>query len=136
MISGGHQVGSHTWSHADLATLTAAEITDQMAQLETAHVALIGKAPTYMRPPYLSTNDLAVSTLTTLGYHIVSVDIDTFDYNEGPAGRIQNSINWFEGNQTSGGSIVLNHDPFEQTADVFVPAVITYLNGKGLKCKC
>lgn len=71
MISDGHQVGSHTWSHADLATLDAAGITSQMTQLETALNSIIGKTPTYMRPPYFSTNALALQTLGGLGYHVI-----------------------------------------------------------------
>lgn len=65
-----------------------------MGQLEAAHLSLIGKAPTYMRPPFLSTNDLAISTLKELGYKIVEIDIDTFDYETGPAGHIADSVQW------------------------------------------
>jgi len=133
MIAGGHQVASHTWSHADLATLTADGITSEMMQVQDAHLAIIGKAPRYMRPPYLSTNDLVVSTLKSLDYIIVEVDIDTFDYDEGPVGLIQNSIDWYEGNQTAGGTISLNHDPYQATGETFVPAIIAYLDSKGLK---
>jgi hypothetical protein len=114
--------------------MTSADtIVAEMAQLEAAHIQIIGKAPTYMRPPYLSTSPLALSTLEALQYHIISVDIDTFDYDEGPAGLIQNSIDWYEGNQTAGGTLSLNHDPYITTAQDFVPAIITYLDGKGLK---
>jgi len=133
MIAGGHQVASHTWDHADLATLTAAQITNEMLQLEAAHLAIIGKAPTYMRPPYLSTNALVISTLVGLGYKIIEVDIDTQDWAEDPIGEVALSIQWYEGNQTAGGTISLNHDPYQPTADTFVPAIITYLAGKGLK---
>jgi peptidoglycan/xylan/chitin deacetylase (PgdA/CDA1 family) len=124
-----------SWDHKDLATLTEAEIIGEMTQLEAAHQAIIGKTPRYMRPPYLSTNALVISTLVSLDYIIVEVDIDTFDYDEGPAGLIQLSIDWYEGNQTAGGTISLNHDPYITTAQDFVPAIIAYLNGKGLKCK-
>jgi len=133
MIAGGHQVASHTWSHADLATLDAEGIKSEMGQLETAHLSLIGKAPTYMRPPYLSLGGVAAETLAELGYKIVEVDIDTQDWAEGPAGTIENSIEWYKGNLTAGGSLSLNHDPYQATADTFVPAIITYLATLGLK---
>jgi len=86
-----------------------------------------------MRPPYLSTNDLALSTLAGLGYKIIEVDIDTQDWAEGPAGEIDLSIQWYEGNQTAGGTISLNHDPYQPTAEQFIPAIITYLAGLNLK---
>jgi peptidoglycan/xylan/chitin deacetylase (PgdA/CDA1 family) len=106
-----------------------------MNQLEAAHQSIIGKAPTYMRPPYLSTNQLVTDTLKSLSFKIVEVDVDTQDWAEGPIGQIALSIQWFEGNLTAGGSIVLNHDPYQPTADTFVPAAIAWLASKGLKCK-
>jgi len=133
MIAGGHQIASHTWSHADLATLDAAGITNEMAELEVAHQAIIGMVPNYMRPPYLSTNDLAIQTLKGLGYLIIEVDIDTQDWAEGPIGEIDLSIQWYEGNQTAGGTLSLNHDPYQPTADTFLPAILAYLKGKGLQ---
>lgn len=71
MVNDGHQVGSHTWAHADLTTLDAAGITSQMTQLENALATIINKIPTYMRPPYFSTNGLVLSTLGSLGYHVI-----------------------------------------------------------------
>jgi len=133
MIAGGHQVASHTWSHADLSKLDAAGVTNEMTQLETAQISIIGKASTYMRPPYLALGDVATSTLKSLGYRIINVDIDTQDWAEAPAGTIQNSIDWYKGNQTNGGTMSLNHDVYEPTADVFVPAIIEYLASKNLK---
>jgi peptidoglycan/xylan/chitin deacetylase (PgdA/CDA1 family) len=133
MIAGGHQIASHTWDHADLATLTAAEITSEMTQLEAAHMAIIGKSPNYMRPPYLSTNDLVISTIKGMGYLIIEVDIDTQDWAEGPIGEIDTSIQWYEGNQTAGGTLSLNHDPYQPTAETFLPAILAYLKGKGLQ---
>jgi len=132
MIAGGHQIGSHTWSHADLTTLTADQIEAEMTELEVAHQAIIGKVPTYMRPPYLATNAQVLSTLEGLSYKIIEVDIDTQDWAEDDIGGVQLSIDWYEGNQTAGGSLSLNHDPYQATADTFVPAIIAYLKGKGL----
>ena len=106
-----------------------------MQQLEAAHLAIIGRAPTYMRPPYFDTNAFVTSTLAGLGYKIISADIDTQDWAEDPIGQVMLSINWYEGNQTAGGSISLNHDVYQPTAEVFVPTVIQYLSAKGLKCK-
>jgi peptidoglycan/xylan/chitin deacetylase (PgdA/CDA1 family) len=133
MIAGGHQIASHTWDHADLATLDAAGITSEMTQLETAHQAIIGMSPNYMRPPYLSTNDLVIDTIKGLGYLIIEVDVDTQDWAEGPIGEIDLSIQWYEGNQTAGGTLSLNHDPYQPTAETFLPAILSYLSSKGLQ---
>jgi peptidoglycan/xylan/chitin deacetylase (PgdA/CDA1 family) len=92
MLAGGHQIGSHTWSHADLTQLDAAGIQREMQQLETAHLSLIGLAPTYMRPPYFAINGFAASTLASLGYKIIQADIDTLDWQNDPNGQVQQSI--------------------------------------------
>ena len=125
----------YSWSHADLATLDVAGITSEMKQLETAHLAIIGKAPRCMRPPFLSTNQQVQDTLKSLGYLIVEVDNDTQDWDEGPKGEIELSIEWYKSNLTEGRALSLNHDPFQATAEDFGPAIISYLEGLGLKCE-
>jgi peptidoglycan/xylan/chitin deacetylase (PgdA/CDA1 family) len=133
MIANGHQIGSHTWSHKDITTLTAAQLTSELTELEIAHQAILGYFPTYFRPPYLSTNAASLSTLKGLGYKVVTVDIDTKDWQEDPLGLVNLSIQWYEGNQTAGGTMSLNHDPYQATAQTFVPAIINYLASKNLK---
>ena len=54
---------SHTWSHKDLQTLTAAEITDEVQKLNVAMKKILGAAPTYFRPPYGSYNRDALFVL-------------------------------------------------------------------------
>lgn len=80
MIAEGHQVASHTWSHLDLSSLTAEKQETEMIKNEMALRNVIGKIPTYMRPPYSSCNALCRQTLTRLGYHITYFDMDTQDY--------------------------------------------------------
>jgi hypothetical protein len=43
------------------------------------------------------------------------------------------SIQWYEGNQTAGGTLSLNHDPYQPTAETFLPAILSYLSSKGLQ---
>jgi peptidoglycan/xylan/chitin deacetylase (PgdA/CDA1 family) len=64
IVNEGHQVCSHTWDHADLATLTQAQIESEMTQLEVAFTNILGYFPRYMRPPYISLNTLATQTLS------------------------------------------------------------------------
>jgi peptidoglycan/xylan/chitin deacetylase (PgdA/CDA1 family) len=72
MVADGHQVGSHTWGHQDLATLTAQQRRDQIILNEIALVEILGYFPTYMRPPYTSWNAESLVELGNLGYHVVS----------------------------------------------------------------
>jgi peptidoglycan/xylan/chitin deacetylase (PgdA/CDA1 family) len=82
-----------SWSHADLATLDTAGITSQMTQVETALTTIIGRFPTYMRPPYLSYNANTLSTLATLGYHVIQLDIDTLDWQGDYTAAYNNYVN-------------------------------------------
>lgn len=80
MAAEGHQIAGHTWSHADLSTLTDADRTTEMVKLEMAFRNILGYFPTYMRPPYSSCNAACMATMKTLGYHISSFNLDTEDY--------------------------------------------------------
>ncbi|KAK6221987.1 hypothetical protein LQW54_001207 [Pestalotiopsis sp. IQ-011] len=131
MDAEGHQIGSHTWSHADLATLDAAGITSQMTQLETALTSILGKVPAYMRPPYFSTNALALSTLGGLGYHVINANIDTLDY-EHDDDTIGVAFTNFQNGLASGGTVSLMHDVHAQTVHVLVQEAINAIKAKGL----
>lgn len=41
---------------------------------------IIGKFPTWMRPPYSSCDDACLATMKRLGYHVTYFDLDTQDY--------------------------------------------------------
>ncbi|KAI5790232.1 hypothetical protein EDC01DRAFT_616605 [Geopyxis carbonaria] len=80
MIADGHQVASHSWSHADLSTLNETQRENEMVRNEMAIRNVIGKYPTYMRPPYSSCNAACLATMDRLGYHVTYFDLDTQDY--------------------------------------------------------
>ncbi|KAK1985377.1 hypothetical protein LZ30DRAFT_779082 [Colletotrichum cereale] len=133
MDAEGHQIGSHTFDHADLATLGDAEIITEMTTLEDDLVNIIGKYPTYMRPPYFSWNDNTLSILKALEYHVIHADIDSFDYaNDAPLGNMT-SVGIFEKGVNAGGSIALAHDVHENTAEYLVPEFLRIIKEKNLR---
>lgn len=71
MVAEGHQIGSHTWSHADISALTAPQRREQMLATEAALADVLGYFPTYMRPPYTRWNQAGLDDLRAFGYHIV-----------------------------------------------------------------
>jgi peptidoglycan/xylan/chitin deacetylase (PgdA/CDA1 family) len=75
MVAEGHQVASHTWSHQDLSDITDAQRYDQMVKNEMAIRNIIGKYPTYMRPPYSSCSPACQTTLKNLGYVVSYFDL-------------------------------------------------------------
>lgn len=77
MDAEGHQVGSHTWSHQDLSAISKEQVYDQMVKNEMAIRNILGKYPTYMRPPYSSCNEQCQDILSKLGYVVSYFDLDT-----------------------------------------------------------
>ncbi|KAJ3291502.1 Carbohydrate esterase 4 protein [Borealophlyctis nickersoniae] len=127
----GHQIGSHTWSHADLATLNAQQITDEMNKLSAAFKKILGAVPVYMRPPYGSYNSLAQTTLTTLGFKTLAMwDIDSDD---SAGASIAAQQKQYTSSSTGVSHNFLNHETYETTARTMVPWIINWAKGRGLK---
>lgn len=73
----GHHIGSHTWSHADLETLTRDERWQQMEQLQETLADILGVSPTYMRPPYFSCQTDCLQDMADFGFQVVSYEDNT-----------------------------------------------------------
>ncbi|ORZ28356.1 hypothetical protein BCR41DRAFT_345166 [Lobosporangium transversale] len=137
MLADGHQIASHTWSHQDLATLKGAAIIQEMTKLEVALRAIIGKAPTFMRPPYGSTNALALTTLGNLGYKVINWDQDTNDWQH--TKDYKKSLDLYKtvlkksSELKKPGHIFLQHDVHELTAKKVGPLAVDYALSKGYK---
>ncbi|CZT12313.1 related to deacetylase [Rhynchosporium agropyri] len=125
-FAAGHQIGSHTWDHKALNTLSAADITTQMSKLETALSNILGVKPTYMRPPGGATGGQTINVLKGLGYRIVTWDTDSGDWNkETPASS--------EKKLTVGPHVVLMHETIPSTANTLAPWTIDWAKKNGLK---
>ncbi|OAL47099.1 glycoside hydrolase/deacetylase [Pyrenochaeta sp. DS3sAY3a] len=138
MVAEGHQVASHTWSHQDLSAITDAQRYDQMVKNEMAIRNIIGKYPTYMRPPYSSCNAACQTVLRNLGYVISYFDLDTDDYNQ--LSNIQVAKDNFKrildqtpGGPTSGDRLAIAHDIHQQTALSLTGYMLEYLRSKGYR---
>ena len=104
-----------------------------MNLLESALMQILGYYPTYMRPPYFSTNDLVLQTMTELGYHVIQAGIDTLDWANDSEVGIQTSVQNFKNGLDAGGSLELSHDVHQWTANVLVQAMIDEINRRGLR---
>ena len=121
MHEAGHHIASHTWTHRDLNQVNSTIRKTEMIYNEMAFRNIFGWIPTYMRPPYLECNAASgcLSLLNTLGYHIITNDIDTKDYENDDASLIQISKNRFSSGASTDSThneyIVLAHDVHYQT---------------------
>jgi len=157
MAANGHQIASHTWSHADLSKITRYRQNQEMVKLEMALRNILGYFPTYMRPPYSSCNSKCMVTMKELGYHVVYFpfpstttrthrltrryryfNLDTDDYNNVTPQLIQNSKNRFSKslngtNSASKQFLVIAHDIHKQTATNLTEFMLQTLTSKGYK---
>lgn len=69
--SGQIQLGNHTWSHPDLATLSKDQVVDQLERNHKFLQSTFGvDARPYFRPPYGSHNPLVDAVAAELGYSV------------------------------------------------------------------
>jgi peptidoglycan/xylan/chitin deacetylase (PgdA/CDA1 family) len=128
----GHQIASHSWSHpSNFGSLSAADLTTQMTRLEQALVNIIGVKPTYMRPPYLATGGTVLSTMKTLGYRVITDDIDTGDWNNQTPQQSQQKFT--QAGAGGNGHIPLMHETYASTVNTLTPWLINWAKNNNLK---
>lgn len=127
----GHQIGSHTWSHPFLTSLTDAQIRTEMTKLDTALKKILGVAPTFMRPPFGDYNSRVNTVLSGAGFRYnVMWDIDSGD-SQGVS--VANQKARYNGASTTAPHIFLQHETFKSTAQEMVPFIISWAKGRGLR---
>ncbi|KAL4781954.1 hypothetical protein BJX76DRAFT_349736 [Aspergillus varians] len=132
MRSEGHQIGSHTYDHYSLPTLSYAEIVQQMTRLEDVLSQSVGVVPSYMRPPYFDVDDQVLQVMSDLGYKVIEASIDTKDYENNDEAQISNSYQKFVDELNAGGSIVLSHDIHYWTVASLVEQMLIESRNRGL----
>jgi peptidoglycan/xylan/chitin deacetylase (PgdA/CDA1 family) len=141
--SEGHQVASHTWTHLDLSKVSSLDRKNQMWMNEMALRNVLGKIPTYMRPPYSSCTSASgcQQDMADLGYHITNFNVDTDDYNQNAPEKIQTSKDRFKGLITKDGAtaekgdkwLSIGHDILDQTANNLTEYMLSTLTQLGYK---
>ena len=81
MVSRGHSVESHTYSHKDLTTVSDAEVRNQMKLSRNVIYNATGKYPTLLRPPYGAYDSRTRTIAGQEGYrYLVLWSVDTSDW--------------------------------------------------------
>jgi peptidoglycan/xylan/chitin deacetylase (PgdA/CDA1 family) len=128
----GHQLGSHTWYHKDLATLTWDQVHDEMWRVEQALQRIVGVQPAFMRPPFGSYNDNVRSVASARGQKLAIWDYDTEDANGATVAFSKKVID--DAIAAKPNSILpLMHETVETTAHQVVPYAIQKLQAAGYK---
>jgi peptidoglycan/xylan/chitin deacetylase (PgdA/CDA1 family) len=113
MYNEGHEIASHTYSHASLASISRSKIREEITKLDEKIKDIIGVKPAFIRPPYgEGAGSSTVQTeLKSLGYTaIILWNVDTMDWSN--KGDIDYAISKF--NEKLGKPIIsLNHCYYE-----------------------
>ena len=116
----GYELGNHTYDHSDLSTLSAEQISEEIAKVDEQLVSLTGQGASVVRPPYGSVNDTVKSTV---GTPMILWSIDTLDWKtQDPDSIVKEVLDHVED-----GSVILMHDIFSTTVDaaeILIPKLI------------
>jgi peptidoglycan/xylan/chitin deacetylase (PgdA/CDA1 family) len=140
MHADGHQLASHTWSHANLSQITPEQRKNEVIRLEMALRNIVGFIPTYIRPPYsaCSVASGCPSDLAGLGYHITYFDFDTQDYIHATTEMIQTSKDVVDAllvkrDPKTGTYLHISHDILFQTVHNLTVYLLPKLMAQGWK---
>ena len=116
----GFEIGNHTYSHTDLATLTPEKMLADVAKCAEKLTAITGLEHFLIRPPYLSVNQAMRNTLRE---PMINCSIDSKDWNGATTEDIINTIT----SQKRDGAIVLMHENYKSTAEameILIPQLV------------
>ncbi|QRW06017.1 GMC oxidoreductase [Ceratobasidium sp. AG-Ba] len=128
--SKGHQIGSHTWAHKDLTTLTWDQVHDEMWRVEQALERIIGVNPAFMRPPYGNYNDNVRNVAGARGQKLAIWDFDSQDSIGATPAQSKALYDQVIAQRPSN-ILALNHETYERTAHEVVPYAISKLQAAG-----
>jgi len=131
MLADGDMIGDHSWSHADLAKLSASGQRSQIAMTAAAIKKATGFQPCLFRAPYGSVNSSLINVASSLGFSTIQWDVDPRDWSLPGTNAIVSRV--LAGVRP--GSIVLQHNaggPRYQTLAA-LPTEIKTLKARGYR---
>ncbi len=127
----GHSIGTHTWSHANLATKSFDEGKTEIEMgISAVHQALGGPNASFFRFPALKHPPELVTYLGQRNVGIFSTDMDSFDFRMRRPEQVIHSV--LAKLAKHGKGIVLLHD-FQHPTSVALPELLARLKANGYK---
>jgi len=131
VIAAGHSVGTHTWSHQNLASKTPQEAKDEIERGISAITLMAGQPLSpFFRFPQLRQNAELKAYLAERNIAAFSIDIDSEDFRVHNAGKLVTSV--MEKLKKKGKGIILMHDLHKWSAAA-VPDLLAQLKAGGYK---
>ncbi len=82
VVASGHEVGNHSFSHADLTRLSRRGVLRELRSTNRAVRRAAGIRPRVMRPPYGASNAVVGATARRLGMPQIRWSVDTYDWRD------------------------------------------------------
>lgn len=123
IMEAGHELGNHTWTHADLTKLGPERIAKEIEKTTAVIEEVTGQKVEAFRPPYGAFND---TVHNTTGLPIILWDVDTLDWKYRDPAKLLQIVE----KHVKDGSVILMHDIHQSTADG-LDDVLTYLKNEG-----
>ncbi|KAK0220761.1 carbohydrate esterase family 4 protein [Armillaria nabsnona] len=129
--SKGHQIGSHTWAHKDLATLTTAQVESEFTLTDIALEKILGVKVAFMRPPYGSYNNGVLQVAAAHNQSAIVWDFDSGDSVGESAANSEKDYDTLVAKHPST-ILTLNHETIRECTTV-LPHALDVLLGAGYK---
>ncbi|MCH8979994.1 MAG: polysaccharide deacetylase family protein, partial [Armatimonadetes bacterium] len=127
MLTDGHEVGNHTYSHPRLPSLTLVQARQELELCEAAFVAATGSHMNLMRPPGMRYNDDVLRLAQDMGYSTIHWNVVAGDYLPVEPAEIVARVM----RQVDNGSVILLHDS-PDTA-LALPTILRRLTEQGYR---
>jgi peptidoglycan/xylan/chitin deacetylase (PgdA/CDA1 family) len=130
VAASGYEIGSHTVTHPDLATLGSERLKQEITGNSARIKKLIGRSPLLLRPPYGSHNEAADEVASADGMAIVNWSVDTEDWKTKSTSATEQKV--FNDVKIYTEPIILMHDIHDFTVAAAGP-IIEKLTAEGYK---
>lgn len=124
----GHEIGNHSYTHKDFATLSDADMVKELDRASDAIERVTGRRPTLFRAPYGSWNARIVDVVCGQQFDFIQWDVDSLDWKGLTAGAMEARVL----PRVQPGSIVLFHNDGQHTPEAIGP-IIANLREKGFE---
>lgn len=128
ILEAGHDLGNHSESHPDMATLSASQQKEELMRVHNKVKELTGYEMFLFRPPYGSYNNSLITTAKECGYYTVQWDVDSLDWKDYGVDSIVKTVTCHK--HLGNGSIILCHNGAKYTAAA-LDTMITTLKEAG-----
>lgn len=127
-VAAGHEIGNHSWSHANLTVMSDNAIRSELSRTQKAVEKAAGVSPTLFRPPYRFTNRRVAAVAKSFHLPQIFWQVDSEDWKDRNAGVVARRVLA----DTRPGAVVLMHD-IHPTSINAVPKILSGLASRGFR---